>query len=195
MLQSKELKKKPITNAQLLDLVTGVETRVFESIFENGNDALENYQLDEEDKVQLKKSLDTVFQVLPETYSLFNPNNTSKHSLHLRANLMTLMAASLAIGTLAFRTKSTITLLKRFEAIGRKSIPKAGRDAQKKAQFKKRVEIEAAIRSMGTFAKSNAFAKLAAIVVFEKTGYNIPWQTIKSSYLLKMDRQEMKGAA
>jgi len=77
----------------------------------------------------------------------------------------------------------------------RKELPKKGRQVLRTIQSGKRERVIAAIRTIQSFAKSNAFAKRAAIVVLEKTGYDIPWQTIKSSYLLKMDRQEIKGAA
>lgn len=76
----------------------------------------------------------------------------------------------------------------------RLALPRSGRQAQFAAQLKKRLEVEEAIRSMPTFAKSDAHARNAAIVVLEKTGHDIPWQTIKSSYLLKMDRHKPKGA-
>ena len=76
----------------------------------------------------------------------------------------------------------------------RLTLPRSGRQKQLAVQMKKRAEVEAAIWSMGTFAKSEAFAKRAAIVVLEKTGYDIPWQTIKSSYLLKMKPTQSKGA-
>ena len=72
-------------------------------------------------------------------------------------------------------------------------LSRKGRQAQKAIHDDKRAKVEAAIRSMGTFAKSDAFAKRAAIVVLEKTGYDIPWQTIKSSYLLKMKPTQSTG--
>ena len=69
--------------------------------------------------------------------------------------------------------------------VARLTLPRSGRQAQYAAQMKKRAEVEAAIRSMSTFAKSDVHAKKAAKVVLEKTGYKIPWQTIKSSYLFE----------
>ena len=76
----------------------------------------------------------------------------------------------------------------------RGELPRKGREAQKKSNDKKRAEVEAAILTMGSFAKSEAFAKRAVPVVLEQTGHKMSWQALKR-YLLKMKSKKPKGAA